>query len=299
MSPVGKAEALAHLRSAIAGIATPGGSGETRAPAKLPLTPRLDAWLGGGLAGDALHEIIPAAPGDGAAAMGFGLALAARFLEAPRSRAMIIGEDFATREGGALYGPGLIAHGLELGRLAFVNAPDARSFLWAMEEALKSGGLGVVLGELWSRKAYSLAASRRLALAARAGRTPALLVMAASFGAAQNISSAAATRFEAASAPSAPIKAASGRDLPGPPAFALRLVKARLGAQAQAFQAQAFQAQAFQAQAFQAQAPPQAFDPEKIFSLQWNAQVRHFEENYRERPFYLDLVDASGQRSRA
>ena len=77
---------------------------------------------------------------------------------------------FQEREAGALYGPGLVAHGLPLSRLVFVRAPDAEAAFWAMEEALKCGAPAAVVGEIWSLKGYSLAASRRLLLAARKGR---------------------------------------------------------------------------------------------------------------------------------
>ncbi len=97
---------------------------------------------------------------------------------------LILAEDFALCETGALYGPGLVAHGMELGRLVFVRAPDAPALFQAMEEALRSGAPAVVVGEAWNLKAYDLAVSRRLLLAARAGATPALLIQASAYGAA-------------------------------------------------------------------------------------------------------------------
>ena len=138
-----------------------GPAGE-RPARRLPLTRALDSALGGGLADDALHEIAPAEPADGAAAMGFALALAARFLDQRPAAGLMIGEGFAEREAGALYGPGLVAHGLPLSRLVFVRAPDARAAFWAMEEALKCGAPAAVVGEIWNLNGYSLAASRRL-----------------------------------------------------------------------------------------------------------------------------------------
>jgi len=162
--------------------------------------------------------------------MGFALALAARFLSQRSAAALVIGEGFAAHEAGALYGPGLVAHGLPLSRLVFVKAPDAALAFWAMEEALKCGAPAAVVGEIWNLKGYSLAVSRRLLLAARKGRTPALLILASAYGQAERLSSAAETRFEIAAAPSAKAPAAGGKDLPGPFACGARLVKARLGA---------------------------------------------------------------------
>ena len=175
MSPGDRAEGMARLRRVVAQIEAEAGQPCERAGRRLPLARALDSALGGGLADDALHEIAPAEPADGAAAMGFALALAARFLSQRPASALIVGEGFAAHEAGALYGPGLVAHGLPLSRLVFVQAPDAASAFWAMEEALKCGAPAAVVGEIWNLKGYSLAASRRLLLAARKGRTPALL----------------------------------------------------------------------------------------------------------------------------
>src|SRR6202044_584593 len=228
MSPSGRAEGMARLRRVIAQIETEAGPAGERPARRLPSARAFDAVLGGGLADDALHEIVPAQPADRAAAMGFALALAARFLSQRPASALVISEGFAADESGALYGPGLVAHGLALSRLVFVRAPDAALAFWAIEEALKCGAPAVVIGEIWSLKGYSLAASRRLLLAARKGRTPALLILASAYGQAERLSSAAETRFEIAAAPSAATPAAAGLDLPGPFACGARLIKARL-----------------------------------------------------------------------
>ena len=228
MSPGGKAEGMARLRRVIAEIEAEARPAGERPARRLPLAPAFDSTLGGGLADDALHEIAPAKPQDGAAAMGFALALAARFLSQRPASALVIGEGFAAEEWGALYGPGLVAHGLPLSRLVFVRAPDAALAFWAIEEALKCGAPAVVVGEIWSLKGYSLVASRRLLLAARKGKVPALLILASAYGQAERLSSAAETRFEIAAAPSAATPAAAGLDLPGPFACGARLIKARL-----------------------------------------------------------------------
>jgi len=144
-----------------------------------------------------------------------------------------------------------------------------------MEEALRSGAPAVVVGEAWNLGAYDLAASRRLLLAARAGATPALLIQASAYGAAEKLSSAAETRFEIAAAPSARLNAAGGgRALPGPPAFAARLVKARLTS---------------------AQGPPQGLDATRIFRLTWRSEDQQFDEP----TLSLPVAAASGERPRA
>ncbi len=280
MSPGDRAEGMARLRRAVADIEAEAGPAGERAARRLPLGRALDAALGGGLADDGLHEIAPAEPQDGAAAMGFALALAARFLSRRPASALLIGQGFAAREAGALYGPGLLAHGLPLGRLVFVNAPDAALAFWAMEEALKCGAPAAVVGEIWNLKGYSLVASRRLLLAARKGRTPALLILASAYGQAERLSSAAETRFEIAAAPSAKAPAAAGRDLPGPFACGARLVKARLARAGP-------------------EGPLRAFDAKRVIRLEWRSQDNVFEElAFGDPAISLPVAAAAGDRPR-
>src|ERR1700735_900076 len=286
MSQGGRAEGMARLRRVIAQIEAEAGPAGERLAQRLPIAPAFDSALSGGLADDALHEIAPAMPADGATAMGFALALAARFVNHRPASALIIGEGFSAEESGALYGPGLVAHGLTLSSLVFARAPDAALALWAMEEALKCGAPAVVVGEIWSLKGYSLAASRRLLLAARKGKVPALLILASAYGQAERLSSAAETRFEIAAAPSATIPAAAGPDLPGPFACGARLIKARL-----------------------VRAGPegtcQAFDPGRVIRLEWRSQDMTFKDmtfggmGVDDQAIALPLAAASGDRPRA
>jgi protein ImuA len=286
MSQGGRAEGMARLRRVIAEIeAEAGPAGERRAQ-RLPLARSFDPALSGGLADDALHEIAPAQASDGAAAMGFALGLAARFLGQRSASALVISEGFAAEESGALYGPGLVAHGLALSRLVFVRAPDAALAFWAIEEALKCGAPAVVVGEIWSLKNYSLAASRRLLLAARKGKTPALLILASAYGQAERLSSAAETRFEIAAAPSATIPAAAGLDLPGPFACGARLIKSRLARAGP-------------------EEPVQTFDPRRVIRLEWRSQDMTFKDTtfggmgVDDQAISLPLAAASGDRPRA
>lgn len=232
----GKSERLAFLRQKIA------------CADEIPF-PRisiggLDRMLRGGLRGGALHEIAPGAPGDGAAACGFALALAARFRAmAPGGRSAIIWivEDFAAIEGGAPYGPGLALHGLDPAGLILVHAASAKDSLWAMEEALKCRSVAAVIGEIWSlEKIYDLTAARRLALAAQAGGGSALMLAAGMAGGADRLASCAHTCFEvfahrgifARGSPKNPPP--PGLPLPGLPlpslaCWSVRIVKARGG----------------------------------------------------------------------
>ena len=311
MSPGGRAEGMARLRRAIAEIEAEASRPSERPARRLPFARAFDSALGGGLADDALHEIAPARPQDGAAAMGFALALAARFINHRPASALIIGEGFAAEESGALYGPGLVAHGLTLSRLVFVRAPDAALAFWAIEEALKCGAPAVVVGEIWSLKGYSLVASRRLLLAARKGRTPALLILASAYGQAERLSSAAETRFEIAAAPSAATPAAAGLDLPGPFACGARLIKARLaraGPFVDAVDSPSKDGRPSERPmdgVHDQRSRLQTHDPGRVIRLEWRSQDMTFKDmtfkdmGVDDQAISLPLAAASGDRPRA
>lgn len=248
MSNNDRSENVILLRAAIARIeagAQPPAGG-LRPLVRLGERLALDAALGGGLAAGSVSEIVPAKPQDAAAACGFALGLAIRLARSQTNRQCRDGraakpilwiiEDFAGIEHGAPYGPGLAQHGLAPHQLVLVRTPRAQDALWALEEALKTRNI-IVIGELWThRKCHDLAASRRLALAARASGTPGLILHA---GASGNTASAAASRFEIASHASATDAsatdasatggAASRLPVPGSASWAVRLLKARAG----------------------------------------------------------------------
>jgi protein ImuA len=194
----------------------------------------LDLALQGGLPLGALHELVAARPGDQAAASGFAAALGARFAHHKRissAKVIWIVETKAVRETGMPYAPGLSLCGFDPAQFVLVETGDARESLWAMEEALKCSAPAVVIAEIWGlAKIYDLAASRRLVLAARKSGTPGLLVAAGFAGAADRVSSGAATRFAIAPSTSVRLPSAGGRlPLPGSTAWAVRLIKARAG----------------------------------------------------------------------
>jgi protein ImuA len=72
-----------------------------------------------------------------------------------------------------LYGPGLLAHGLNPARLVLLCAKRDDELLWAIEEGLRTPGLAAVVGEIGR---LPMVAGRRLQLAAeRSGVTAFLL----------------------------------------------------------------------------------------------------------------------------
>ena len=81
-----------------------------------------------------------------------------------------IATDFARREGGGPYGPGLDLFGLSPARLLVLTVSRPADVLWAMEEGLRCRALACVIAELTGEGAEAdLTATRRLSLAAREG----------------------------------------------------------------------------------------------------------------------------------
>jgi protein ImuA len=187
----------------------------------LPLgVAEIDRRLGGGLAIGALHEIVAV---DAGAACAFAIAVAARAARR-RDGAVLWCASPHTLEAGALYGPGLRTLGLDPARLIAVSAARDEAVLWAMEEGLRCPALAAVIGEAAEA---GLTGTRRLQLAAGAGGVTALLLRPA---AAAGKTSAAATRWRLATAPSRPrgFEAALGE--PGAPCWRAELIRCRAGA---------------------------------------------------------------------
>ena len=219
--PVG-AERLAELRSRVRAIEMAGP--RRRVEAVRFGAPEVDGALPwGGLPRACAHEIVAAGPDDGgaggdaggaatAAAEGFCAALLAR-LVAGRGPALWC----LARAG--LHGPGLGAFGLDPDRLIVARARRPADVLWAMEEGLRSGRLGAVLGEV---RALDLTAGRRLQLAAGAGGAACLVLRPPE---AEGAPGAAVTRWRVAAAPGA-----SGLpELVGAPRWRVELVRCRGG----------------------------------------------------------------------
>ena len=152
-----------------------------------------------------LAELFAASPRDGGWA-GFllGQVDAARPL-------LWVQERMAILEGGRVHPPGLGGAGLGAGGLGaggfgfadliHVEARDARSALWAMEEGLRCAAIGAVIGEIWGDPAaLDFTATRRLAVAAERHGVAAYLIR---LGGSANLSGAR-MRWRVASGPSLP-----------------------------------------------------------------------------------------------
>jgi protein ImuA len=179
--------------------------------------PAIDAALGGGLPGAALHEV-NATPLHLGAAAGFALALATLAQERTRET-LWIATDFNNLETGTLYGPGLDQFGLPTERLLIVRVARPVDALFAMEEALKCRALSAVIAEFDA--APDLTATRRLSLAAKDHGGLGFILRHGS----SDAPSAARTRWQVAAAPSVPDEFGGL----GLTAFALELTRNRRG----------------------------------------------------------------------
>lgn len=178
---------------------------------------RTFAQVRGSAACAPLTEIIPAAPSDKAAALGFALAWAQGAAQNGLICWAAPEQDLA--EDGAPYAEGLAHFSLPLDRLLLVRTRTQSDALWASEQALTLPLATVLCTIAPSIKALSLTATRRLLLAAEKHATRCVLLRLDDAGA-----SAAWTRWRIGAAPSL----GEGREL-GPPAFTALLERNRAG----------------------------------------------------------------------
>lgn len=144
---------MASVRARVAEIEQAGAVGRGVLPFGIAA---LDQRLpGGGLACGRLHEVAGCAAGavDGAVAGAFAAGIATR------TTGSVVW--CVTRPD--LFPPGIAAAGLGPDRVILVTAGDDRAVLATMEEALRTPGIGAVVGEVGR---LSMTASRRLQLAA-------------------------------------------------------------------------------------------------------------------------------------
>jgi len=187
--------------------------------------PAVDHCLKGGLRRDGVHEFyaMPASQGKvgevgAAAAMALLLGAQACAEERPLMWLRVA----RGKAGRHPYAPGLAELGINPGAVLLMELPDLDALLIAGVESVRHGGFGAVVLEVAGRAPrLDLTASRRLALAAARSGTTVLLVRSD----ATPTSSAAHSRWEVASAPSAPLAA----NAPGHPVFDLRLLRQRGG----------------------------------------------------------------------
>ena len=187
--------------------------------------PEIDAHIASsGLARSGIHDISPKAYGDIPAATGVALALALRRLKDPSERRPLLWCRLAyeAQQHGNLYGHGLEALGLARDRFVTITLKKPLTAMWMAEEALKSGALSLVILDVNPVHA-SLTTTRRLSLAAAAGKSAGLLV----FAKPHIDATASSTRWIVAASRSQP----PPHDVlaPGLPSWNLELSRARGG----------------------------------------------------------------------
>ncbi|MDW9652904.1 damage-inducible protein [Sinorhizobium meliloti] len=149
---------IAELRERIRRLEGGNARGRTVLPFGIDV---VDARLpGGGLALGALHEVAGGGNGavDGAAAALFAAGIAVR------TKGKVLW--CITRPD--LFAPALAQAGLASDRVIYVEAGDEKTVLACIEEGLRHGGLGAVVGEV---ARLSMTGSRRLQLAAESSGT--------------------------------------------------------------------------------------------------------------------------------
>lgn len=135
----------------------------------------IDRPLAGGLTPDGLHEISPTRYGDSWAALAFALALLQRRAKDVAKPILWCATAYHQGEFGHPYGEGLRRFGLDPARFILISAASAAAAAFVLEEGLRCGQLAAVLAQAGS---LDPTRARRLALAASAGATPALLLTA-------------------------------------------------------------------------------------------------------------------------
>ena len=168
-----------------------------------------------------LNEIMPAAPGDYASALGFALAWAVMAARASAEGGVIFWaapeQDFF--EDGLPNAEGLAQFGISLDRLLMARTNCQADALWAVEQALATPETTALCAVSPSRKPLSLTATRRLLLTAEKHKTRCILLRQDLVG-----TSAAWSRWQISAAPSE----GEGREL-GPPSFKAHLARSRAG----------------------------------------------------------------------
>ncbi len=148
-----------------------------------------------GLAQRGVHEVVAATYADLPVLSGFALAAGAR--QAAPGALVWIENGARTGETGQLCARGMVALGLSPRNLVIIEAKRPCDALWALEEAMKSGAVALVVAELADA---SFTATRRLALASEARGVPAILLM----DHRREGATAAATRWRVSARPSSP-----------------------------------------------------------------------------------------------
>jgi protein ImuA len=208
-----------------------------REPAPIPRHHGVE-WPVLGRAG--LHEFYSGAEADSAAMAGFALANAGLLLREKASSIIWVRHDLLKSEAGRIYPPGLLEFKVPPSAVTLVCVHDVQSVLQAGLDAARCAALATIMVEFWGEtKAYDLTASRRLNLAAKTARVPVFLLR----HAAEIVPSAAETRWRVKALLSRPIE----RQVPGPPAFEVSLLRHRGGDQA------------------------------KVWSVEWNSERAGFE----------------------
>lgn len=182
----------------------------------------VDNELNGGFRAPGLHEFYAGAGDSGSIPISFALLLSQIVRHSLEGAMIWVRVDKAARQCGHPYGPGLAELGIDTRMMTLLVLRDAREALCAALDASRDAAVAVVLIELAGKQPLlDLTATRRFALAAVEKRTMVLIARSGT----TPTPSAAHSRWQVGPAPSRPLEAHT----PGPPAFALELLRQRGG----------------------------------------------------------------------
>ena len=204
---------LATLRSRLSSIENSTRSAtHTRTQNSAPYS---SVWTQG-----ALHDLYAERHADAVVINAFGLGVAH---QAAEGRIIVWGvHEMMGLEAGRPHGPGLHHMGLSPSDVVLVRASDIQTLLVIGEEALRTPTVGAVLLSAWGEaRAFSMTASRRLALAAKTGGRTVFMARAGATPA----PSAAESRCSVRAAVSRPLEGGA----PGQPSFSVALLRKRCG----------------------------------------------------------------------
>ncbi len=140
----------------------------------------------------------------------------------PEGRVLWVQDRMTQLETGLPAAPAFSRFGNVGNRLVLTSAKTARDTLWSIEEGLRCGALGGIIGEIWGApSSLDFTATKRLALRAERQKVPVFLIRLAGTPAL----SAARERWQIASLPSAPHR--YDPDAPGAPRWRAELFRSR------------------------------------------------------------------------
>lgn len=128
----------------------------------------LNNVLGGGIALGHLNEICANSYFNEIAALSLTLSMCGQVLQKRHGDIVIVIDEYFAREWGEIYSIGLVKFGIAPERILLIT-PKNKFLHSCLSDALKTEGLGAIIGAVSRRNSFDLLASRKLQLSASEG----------------------------------------------------------------------------------------------------------------------------------